>query len=79
MRNALPNIALGRRIIPELFEPTVKSIMAELRPLLADHVRRDRVLEDYGEMRRLLGPAGAMRRIADCVIAAARVARQAAA
>jgi lipid-A-disaccharide synthase len=69
---ALPNIVLGRSAIPELLEPTVRSTMAELKPLLTDPDRRRRMLEDYAEIRRVLGPPGAAKRIAEHVVAVAQ-------
>lgn len=69
---ALPNIVLSRSVVPELLEPTVRSIMAELRPLLADRNRRRGLQEDCAEIRKLLGPPGAAKRIAEHVLAVAR-------
>ncbi|UCG41742.1 MAG: hypothetical protein JSU73_07550 [candidate division WOR-3 bacterium] len=71
---ALPNIILGRGSVPELLEPSVGRIMAELMPLLADRDRRCGLQEEYAEVRRLLGPPGAMKRIAGRVVALARAA-----
>jgi len=71
---ALPNIVLGRRVVAELLEPSTDSILAELKSLLADRDRRDRMLRDYAEIRGMLGAPGAMQRIAEFVIAAARQA-----
>jgi len=63
---AMPNLLLGRRVVPELVqhEADAAHIGAEARRLFDDASERERMLVDFGEIRRLLGRPGAADRAA---------------
>lgn len=64
---AAPNIVLGRRVVPELLQDEVTGarIRAEVARLLADAPARARMHDALAEVRRRLGPPGAIDRAAD--------------
>lgn len=61
---ALPNILLGRALLPELiqWEATPERIAAEARPLLLDSPQRRSQNAGFEEIRSLLNPPGALDR-----------------
>lgn len=68
---AMPNIMAGRRIVPETVEPAETDafgIAAMARELLDDPESRARMRERLAEVRELLGPPGATKRVAELVI-----------
>ena len=68
---SLVNIILGRQAVQELIQDQLKpsQLSHALRHLMEESTRR-RLLEDYGELRQLLGEAGASERAARLVGAA---------
>jgi lipid-A-disaccharide synthase len=64
---SIPNIVMGRRIVPELLneEVTGSRILAEVDRLLTDSSARTRMGLDLAEVRRRLGPPGALDRAAE--------------
>ena len=68
------NILLGRRAVPELLqdEATPQQLAAETLALLEDGPRRTAMLQDFAELRTLLGGAGASRRAAEAVLGCVR-------
>ncbi len=65
----LVNIVAGRTVVPELVQDAVtpEAVAAALLPVLADPKRREAVVMDLQEVRRLLGEGGASRRAAEVV------------
>jgi len=63
---AMPNLLLGRRVVPELVqqEADAAHMAGEARLLLDDASERGRMLADFGEIRRLLARPGAADRAA---------------
>jgi lipid-A-disaccharide synthase len=63
---AMPNLLLGRRVVPELVqhEADAAHMAAEARRLLDDAAVRSTMLEDFAEIRRLLDRPGAADRAA---------------
>jgi lipid-A-disaccharide synthase len=63
---AMPNLLLGRRVVPELVqhEADAAHLSVEGRRLLGDASERSRMLADFGEIRRLLARPGAADRAA---------------
>jgi lipid-A-disaccharide synthase len=61
---SIPNIVIGRRIVPELLneEVTGARIQREVERLLIDRVARTRMCDDLAEVRRRLGPPGVLDR-----------------
>jgi len=64
---SIPNIVMGRRIVPELFNADVTGsrIRAEVDRLLTDSGARTRMRAELAEVRRRLGPPGALDRAAE--------------
>lgn len=75
---ALPNYLLGRELIPELHSQDANGerIAAEGLSLLRDATRRAKVRAGYAEIRKLLGPPGAIRRTAELIEAVLREGRR---
>ena len=67
---ALPNLILGRQVVPELVQTGPEPILAQARVLLADPAERLRMRNDLAEVRRQLGPPGAAMRIARAILEA---------
>ncbi|MGQ9778827.1 MAG: lipid-A-disaccharide synthase [Bacillota bacterium] len=67
---ALPNLILGRRLVPELLqeELTGRALAAELALLLDRPERREEMREGLKEVRQVLGSPGAMGRVAEIVL-----------
>jgi lipid-A-disaccharide synthase len=65
----LPNIIMGRKIVPEFLQADMTSdnIASALDSLLNDDATKRQVKEDYARLVRELGGAGASRRVADLV------------
>jgi len=63
---AMPNLLLGRRVVPELVQHDADAahMTSEAGRLLRDASERARMLEDFGEIRRLLARPGAADRAA---------------
>lgn len=66
---AMPNIALGRQVVPELVngEATPERLAQECYRLLRDGEARKAVLDGYAQVRKLMGQPGAARRAAQMV------------
>jgi lipid-A-disaccharide synthase len=66
----LPNLVLGRTIVPELVQDafTASGLVKETLLLLERDDERTRQIEAYGELRNALGPPDALARIADFVV-----------
>ncbi len=64
---SIPNIVMGRRIVPELLNDEVSGerIGAEVQRLLADPTARAEMRDALAEVRRRLGPLGVLDRAAD--------------
>jgi lipid-A-disaccharide synthase len=64
---SLPNIVMGRRIVPELLNEEVSGpqIRVEVERLLGDSTARTRMCDDLAEVRRRLGPPGVLDRAAE--------------
>jgi lipid-A-disaccharide synthase len=64
---SIPNLVMGRRIVPELFneEVTGPRIRIEVERLLIDGVARTRMCDDLAEVRRRLGPPGVLDRASE--------------
>lgn len=71
---ALPNIVAGRGIITELIQHEVSGerIAAEMRRFLSEPGAQTQLRQDYAELVRQLGSAGAIRRAAQTVLREAR-------
>jgi len=63
---AMPNLLLGRRVVAELVQHDADAshMAAEARRILDDQPERERMLADFGEIRRLLARPGAADRAA---------------
>jgi lipid-A-disaccharide synthase len=66
---SLPNYLTKRAIVPELIldEVSPERVAEEGLALLRDPARRDAMARGYSEVRELLGPPGALARVADLV------------
>lgn len=71
-RFALPNILLGRDVMPELLDPSPADVVRALSVLLADPGSGPRARQAAIELRELLGPPGATGRIAELLLRTAR-------
>ncbi len=72
---AMVNLVAERRVVPELIQDafTAEAVVAALRPLLADGVERERMIEELGAVRaRLRGDGNAIARLASHAIACSR-------
>jgi len=65
---AIPNIVAGRRVVPELLEPTVERLEQEVTRLLDNPGYREEMGAQLENVRHLLGPKGALERIAQTVV-----------
>lgn len=70
---ALPNILLGRGSVPEVLEPSVERLSAEVLALLGDPGRKDKALRDAVRLRQMLGSGDAIDRTAELLLESARV------
>jgi lipid-A-disaccharide synthase len=63
---SLVNLIMDSEVITELvqYDLTEKNLLKELRSVVSGGNRREKVLNDYGILRKKLGPAGASARIA---------------
>lgn len=70
----LPNIIMGRRVIPELWQDDVTpdNIADAVLPMLDDGPRRAKLCEDLSAVRRTMGESGAVMRTAQAVLTFAR-------
>ena len=75
---AMVNLVAGRKVVPELIQEafTPEAVAAETLRVLNDPVHAAAVKADLAAVRARLGTAGASRRAAEAVIAAARAGRQ---
>ncbi|NLG85513.1 MAG: lipid-A-disaccharide synthase [Firmicutes bacterium] len=71
---ALPNLVLGRRLVPELLQEELngRSLAAELALLLDRPARREEMRAGLREVRQALGSPGAMGRVAEIVLRVAK-------
>jgi lipid-A-disaccharide synthase len=71
---AMANLIAGERVVPEVIqrELTPERVAAEVRALLDDPGRRQRMREGLAEVRRRLGKPGASARAAEAVLDVAR-------
>lgn len=76
-RFALPNILTARDVVPELIQDdmTPAAIVAAALPLLPDGGPRQKMLEDFADVRASIGPPGAAARAAAEVLAIAEASR----
>ena len=67
---AMPNLILGRRVVPELLQQdcTPEKIAAEVLRLLDSSAAREEMLAGLAEVRGKLGPGGAISRAADVIV-----------
>jgi lipid-A-disaccharide synthase len=67
---AMPNLILGRRVVPELLQQdcTPPRIAAEVLKLLDSPAAREEMLAGLAEVRGKLGPGGAISRAADVIV-----------
>jgi lipid-A-disaccharide synthase len=74
---AMVNLIAGTRIVPELIQDafTPEAAAAETLRVLTDAAYAAKVKTDLAAVRGKLGTAGASRRAAEAVVAAARAAR----
>jgi lipid-A-disaccharide synthase len=65
----LPNLILGRKVVPELFqwECTVDRVEAEVTKFLTDPELVDQTRRDLGELVPILGDRGATRRVSEAL------------
>lgn len=65
----LPNLILGRRVVPELFQwdCTPDKMYAEMDSMLSDPARAEKIRGELGEVIHLLGDRGATRRVAEAL------------
>ena len=70
----LPNIIMGRRIMPELWqdEVTAKHIAQVIVPILTDASRHDELKQAMAEVRRTMGQSGAVQRSAKTILELAK-------
>ena len=70
---SLPNLVLGRRVVPELYQDRFDAAAAEaaIAPLLDDPAARAAMVAELAELRPALGGPGAHERVALAVIATA--------
>lgn len=66
----LPNIIMGRRIMPELWQHDVtpEGIAQVIVPILQDEGRRKQLQDAMADVRQTMGEAGAVRRIAHTIL-----------
>ena len=66
----LPNIIMGRRIMPELWQDdvTAENIADVIAPILADNQRYEELRDAMAEVRRTMGTGGAVQRIAESIL-----------
>jgi lipid-A-disaccharide synthase len=76
---AMANLIAGERVVPEVIqrELTPERVAAEVRALLDDPGRRQRMREGLAEVRRRLGKPGASARAAEAVLDVARQSKKA--
>ena len=67
---SLVNLVAGKEVVRELVADTmtVQNIRSEVNALLNDKVYRQSMLDNYDEMIRILGPAGASKQAASKMI-----------
>lgn len=67
---AMPNLILGRRVVPELLQQdcTPQRISAEVLKLLDSPAARGEMLSGLAEVRGKLGPGGAISRASDVIV-----------
>jgi len=67
---AMPNLILGKRVVPELLQQdcTSQRIAAEVLKLLDSPAARNEMLAGLAEVRGKLGPGGAISRAADIIV-----------
>ena len=66
----LPNLILGRKVIPEVLQEdlTPANIANELRSILIDSRRTETMRRELLEVKNLIGPEGVMERAADLIV-----------
>lgn len=66
----LPNIIMGRRIMPELWQDDVTAdrIAETIVPMLTDTARHDALQKAMADVRSTMGSAGAVQRIAETIL-----------
>jgi len=64
---SLVNLILGRETVKELVQYSLneRNLDSELKKVIPGGERRDKIIEDYGKVREILGPSGASVRIAE--------------
>jgi lipid-A-disaccharide synthase len=69
---SLVNLIMGREVVRELiqFLLTEQNLVKELRAILPGGSGREKMLSEYSELRKILGPAGASARIASEMVKA---------
>lgn len=67
---SLVNLICGKEAVRELIasDMTVENVAEELRAILPGGKKRDKMMEDYEQMRNLLGTAGASKRAAAIIV-----------
>lgn len=64
---SLPNIILSKDVVPEYIQPQFKPLYSLILDLLESPIKRERIRQDLNRVRRLLGPKGAVKRIAEFI------------
>lgn len=64
---SLPNIILGKKVVEELIQKdmTLSKVRTELSKLLHDYNYREKMVQDYNHLRKLLGGSGCSKRAAE--------------
>ena len=63
------NLILGRKVVNEILQTGVrKKVSAELHRILEDKAYRQQMLDDFKELRAVLGKTGAHLRLADRIV-----------
>jgi lipid-A-disaccharide synthase len=74
---SLVNLIMDFEVIKELiqYKMTEKNILRELKAILPGGTKREKILSDYEELKKILGPSGASGRVARDMVAELRVLR----
>ena len=67
---SLVNLIAGYEAVKELIQYSLneKNLVSELKAILPGGSKREKILEDYNKVRKILGPAGASERVAEDMV-----------